>query len=77
MSPEVATILPDCVHPVVLPPAVTAEYPSGVTDGLVGFVSPLAYLTAHSFAIVATVFAAAEALALLLILVKEGIAIAD
>ena len=76
-----ATIVPVWVHPVaeeVVPSTTTtAWYPSGVTWGLVGFASPFAYFTAHSLAIVATVFAAAEALALLLILVNEGIAIAD
>ena len=57
--------------------AVIVKYPSGVTAGLAVPASPLAYLTAHSFAIVAIVLAAAAERALLLILVKEGIAIAD
>ena len=74
-----ATIVPVSVHPVALPPASIGEYPSGVTEGLVIWFTgvPFAIFTAHSFAIVATLLAAAEALALLLILVKEGIAIAD
>ena len=59
--------------------AETAVYPSSLNAEKLRAepVSPFACLTAHSFASDARVFAAAEALALLLIEVKAGIAIAE
>ena len=81
-SADVARIVPVSRHAVVL--ALLLEsivwklvYPSSEIAANVGFVSPFAYLTAQSFTTVAIVFVAADARAFLLMLVKDGIAIAE
>ena len=74
---DVATRFPDSLHAVVLLANSKEAYPSKVTAAKVGDASPFANLVAHSLATVAIVLVAADALAFLLMLVKDGIATAE
>ena len=78
VSDEVAVKVPDSVQFVVgLALEANVLYESTVTVPNEAEALPLAASTAHFFTIVATVLDAADDLALLFILVKAGIAIAD
>ena len=76
-SAEVATRFAVSLQFVALPPNRNVEYPSKLVAGNVGPVSPFAYFDAHALATVAIVFWAADHRAFLLMLVNEGIAIAE